>query len=140
MKDDSGGYTFFTEQGSSASQMTAAKIMDVTWTSSWCSICLHSSKIGGCSQIPQNSQIRMSRCLDASSTTQMAKIIEENLKIPRYLLNETCMVILYPDCCGKGNLKKRYENLDGRKFRTGNVCSFIGNKGDFCQYMWTTSK
>ena len=29
MKDDSGAYAVFTEHGSSASQMTAAKIMDV---------------------------------------------------------------------------------------------------------------
>ena len=29
MKDDSGAFAFFTEQGSSASQMTAAKVMDV---------------------------------------------------------------------------------------------------------------
>ena len=30
MKDDSGAYAVFTEQGSSASQMTAAQIMDIT--------------------------------------------------------------------------------------------------------------
>ena len=29
MKDDSGSYAVFTEQGSSASQMAAAKVMDV---------------------------------------------------------------------------------------------------------------
>ena len=29
VKDDSGAYAVFTEQGSSASQMTAAKIMDI---------------------------------------------------------------------------------------------------------------
>ena len=29
MKDDSGSYASFTEQGSSASQMTAAKVMDI---------------------------------------------------------------------------------------------------------------
>ena len=29
MEDDSGSYTVFTEQGSSASQMTAAKVLDV---------------------------------------------------------------------------------------------------------------
>ena len=29
MKDDSGSYAVFTEQGSSASQMTAAKILDI---------------------------------------------------------------------------------------------------------------
>ena len=29
MKDDSGSYAVFTEQGSSASQMTAGKVMDI---------------------------------------------------------------------------------------------------------------
>ena len=29
MKDDSGSYAVFTEKGSSASQMTAAKVMDI---------------------------------------------------------------------------------------------------------------
>ena len=29
MKDDSGSYAVFNEQGSSASQMTAAKVMDI---------------------------------------------------------------------------------------------------------------
>ena len=62
--------------------MTAAKkdgryckISRLSWTSSWRSICAHSGKIGGCSQIAQNSQIRMSRCLDTSPTTQMAEIL-----------------------------------------------------------------
>ena len=31
VQDDSGSYVVFTEQGSSASQMTAAKVMDVWW-------------------------------------------------------------------------------------------------------------
>ena len=38
------------------------------------------------------------------------------------------------------NSKKLNLNLDGRKFRTGNACSFIESKGYFCQYMWMTSK
>ena len=37
------------------------------WTSSWCSICIHSGKVGGCSKIDQNSNIRMSRYMDTSS-------------------------------------------------------------------------
>ena len=44
-------------------------------TSSWCSICLHPGKNGGCSQITENSQIGMSRHLDSSTTTQVAKIM-----------------------------------------------------------------
>ena len=82
VKDNSGSYAVFTEQGSSASQMTAAKIMDIVlqiallrWTSSRCSISLYPSKTGRCSQIVQNSQIGVSRHLDSSTTTQMAKIM-----------------------------------------------------------------
>ena len=45
VKDDSGAYAVFTEQGSSASPMTAAKVMDIVsrlpgcvwiWTETWC--------------------------------------------------------------------------------------------------------
>ena len=79
VKDDSGSYAVFTEQGSSASQMTAAKIMDIIsrlqglrWTSSRRSIGVYPSENGRCSQIIENSQIGVSRHLDSSTTTQMA--------------------------------------------------------------------
>ena len=52
VKDNSGSYAVFTEQGSSASQMTAAKIMDIIsgfaglrWTSSRRSIGLYPRKM-----------------------------------------------------------------------------------------------
>ena len=79
VKDDSGAYAVFTEQGSSASYMTAAKVMDVIARLPDCDaqavdaiISPQSSKIGGRSQIAQNSKVRMSRRMDTSSTTQMA--------------------------------------------------------------------
>ena len=79
VKDDSGSYAVFTEQGSSASQMTAAnshgyhiQTARVRRTSSWRSICLYPGKNGGCSQIIENSKIGMPRQLDSSTTTQMA--------------------------------------------------------------------
>ena len=76
VKDDSGSYAVFTEQGLSASQMTAAKVMDVLARLPDCDgFCLHPSKIGGRSQIAQNSKIRMSRRMDTSSTTHMAEIL-----------------------------------------------------------------
>ena len=77
VKDDSGSYAVFTEQGSSASQMTAAKIMDIISsarlrrTSSGRSICLYSGNNGRCSKITENSPIGMSRHLDSSITTQI---------------------------------------------------------------------
>ena len=116
VKDNSGSYTVFTEQGSSASQMTAAKIMDIIsrlpglrWTSSRRSISLYPSKNRRCSQITENSQIGVSRHLDSSTTTQMAKIMHGPVwKTQSFLLNEICMVILWQDYYGKGNLRKSY--------------------------------
>ena len=78
VKDDSGSYAALTEQGSSASQMTAAKIMDiisnclVAMDKQQTQYLLKPGKNGGCTQITENSQIGMSRHLDSSTTTQMA--------------------------------------------------------------------
>ena len=79
---DSGSFAIFTEQGSSASQMTAAKVMDII------------SRLPGCAgqaadavsaythvqmedahKLFKNSKIGVSRHLDSSTTTQMAKIM-----------------------------------------------------------------
>ena len=82
VKDDSGSYAVFTEQGSSASQMTAAKIMDIISRLPGCDgqaadavSAKNPSKNGRCSQIIENSKIGVSRHLDSSTTTQMAKIM-----------------------------------------------------------------
>ena len=61
VKDDSGAYAVFTEQGSSASQMTAAKAMDVMARLPDCdgqaAVCEHSGKNGRRSQTAQSVQI-----------------------------------------------------------------------------------
>ena len=79
MKDDSGSYAVFTEQGASASQMTAARIMDIISRLPGCAgqaadaVSAYTQvKNGRCSKIIENSQIGMSRHLDSSATTQMA--------------------------------------------------------------------
>ena len=51
VKDDSGSYAVFTEQGSSASQMTAAKIMDIISRLPDCAGQAADAKNGRCSQI-----------------------------------------------------------------------------------------
>ena len=82
VKDNSGSYAVFTEQGSSASQMTAAKIMDII------------SRLPGCDgqaadAVSAYTHVKMedahkllkipkSECpdiLDSSTTTKMAKIM-----------------------------------------------------------------
>ena len=82
VKDNSGSYAVFTEQGSSASQMTAAKIMDIISRLPGCdgqasrrSISVYPSENGRFSQIVENSKIGVSRHLESSTTTQMAKIM-----------------------------------------------------------------
>ena len=114
VKYDSGSYAVFTEQGSSASQMTAAKIMDII------------------SRLPGYD----GQAADAVSAYTQVKMEDDHklLKIPKsecpdiwirlprhkwpksgpvsktqlFLLNGICVVILWQDYYGKGNLRKSY--------------------------------
>ena len=74
VKDDSGAHAVFTEQGSSASQKTAAKVMDVIARLPDCDgqAADAVSAYIQVTQVAQNSQVGMSRRTDTSSTTQMA--------------------------------------------------------------------
>ena len=79
VKDDSGSYAVFTEQGSWASQMTAAKVMDIISRLMGCAgqaadavIRLHPGQNGRCTILVKNSKVIMTRHLDSSTTTQMA--------------------------------------------------------------------
>ena len=96
VKDDSGSCAVFAEQGSSASQMTAPKVMDIISRLPGCArqaadaVSVHTQvKNGGCSKTSENSQIRMSGCMDTSSETN-GRRHGKTLKIPLFLLNETC--------------------------------------------------
>ena len=79
VKDNSGSYAVLTEQGSSASQMTAAKIMDIISRLPGCdgqaadavSAYTH-VKMEYAHKLLKNSKIGVSRQLDSSTTTQMA--------------------------------------------------------------------
>ena len=107
VKDDSGSYAVFTEQGSSASQMTAAKIMDII------------SRLPGCSgqaadAVSAYTQVKME---DAHNLLKIPKSECPDIwiRLPRhkwpkswslFLLSGICTVILWQDCYGKGNLRK----------------------------------
>ena len=82
VKDDSGSYAVFTEQVSSASQMTAAKVMDVIarlpdrdGQAVDAVFAYTQSQTGRRSKIAQSSDVRVSRKMDKSSTTQTANIL-----------------------------------------------------------------
>ena len=79
VKEDSGSYAVFTEQGSSASQMSAAKIMDIISRLPGCDgqaadavSAKTQVKMEDAHKLLKKSQIGMSRHLDSSTTTQMA--------------------------------------------------------------------
>ena len=79
VKDDSGSYAVFTEQGSSASQMTASEIMDIISRLPGCdgqaadAVSAYTQvKMEDAHKLIENSKIGVSRHLDSSTTTQMA--------------------------------------------------------------------
>ena len=79
VKDDSGSYAVFTEQGSSASQKTAAKVMDIISRFSGCdglaadALSAYTQvKMEDAPKLLKKSQIGLSRYLNSSTTTQMA--------------------------------------------------------------------
>ena len=115
VKDKSGSYAVFTEQGSSASQMTAAKIMDII------------SRLPGCDgqaadAVSAYTQVKMEdahKLLKKSPnrSAQTFGFVHHDTngqnhgpiwKTQSFLLKGICTVILWQDYCGKSNLRKSY--------------------------------
>ena len=79
MKDDSGSHAELTEQGPSASQMTAAKVMDIISRLLGCAgqaadaVSAYTQvKMEDAPKLLKIPKIGVSRLLDSSTTTQMA--------------------------------------------------------------------
>ena len=144
VKDDSGSYAVFTEQGSSASQMTAAKIMDII------------SRLPGCDgqaadavsaytrvkmeNVPKLLKIPKSECPDIGIRLPRHKWPKSwsSIEDQSFLLNEIYMVIFWQDCYGKGNSRKFYYSTVGKRFPIGNACSYIVKKDYSYLCMWIT--
>ena len=82
VKDNSGSYAVFTERGSSASQMTAAKIMDIISRLLGCdgqaadAVSAYTQvKMDDPHKLLKNSKIGVSRHVDSSTTTIVGKAI-----------------------------------------------------------------
>ena len=133
VKDDSGSYAVFTEHGSSASQMTAAKVMDII------------SRLPGCAEeeadaVSAYTQVKME---DAHKLLKNPKSECPDIwiRLPRHnwpkswfsmedpvvLLERNLYGHLWQDCYGKGNLRKSYWCAVGRRFLIGNDYSYTVN-------------
>ena len=146
VKDDSGGNEVFPEQGSSASQMTGAKVMDVI------------ARLPDCDGQAADAasaytQVRMedaqkldkipeSECPDVwirLPKYQWPKPWEyiEGLVVPleRNLYRHPLAGLLW----GR-QFEKAFWNVVGKKYQIGNACSFRENKRYSYRSMWVTSK
>ena len=144
VKDDSGSYAVITEQGSSASQMTASQIIDII------------SRLPDCDgQAPDAvsayTQVKME---DAHKLLKIPKSECPDIwiRLPRhngqnhgpiwktqlFLFSGICTVILWQDYYGKGNLRKSYCSTVGRRFLIGNAYSYTVKKGYSYLCMWMT--
>ena len=90
VKDDSGSYEVFTEQGSSASQMTAATLIDILSRLTGCAgqaadaVSAYAQvKMEDAPQLLKIPKIGVSRHLGSTTTTQMAKIIVQCVRSSR---------------------------------------------------------
>ena len=121
VKHDSGSYAVFTEQGSSASQMTAAKVMDII------------SRLPGCAGQAADAVSAYTQ-VQTEDAPKLLKFPNRNVqtfgfvyhdtnglnhgpvwKTQLFLLNGICMVVLWQDYYGKSNLRKSYEKQDWEK-------------------------
>ena len=69
----------------------------------------------------------MSRHLDSSITRQMAEIMVQYGR-QSFLLSGICMVILWQDCYGNGNLRKSFGSTTGKRLQIGNAYSYTVKK------------
>ena len=146
VKDDSGACAVFAEQGSSGSQMTAVKVMDVIArlpdcdgqavdaASAYTQVKLEDaprllkSPLSGCSDV----WIRLPRQKWPKSWA--------NLEDPVVPLERNLYCHPLADFLKEKTIRRSFcWNWGGRRYRIGNVYLFIENKEYCCQYAWMTS-
>ena len=113
VKDDSGAYAVFTERGSSASQMTAAKVMVVIAPLPDCdgqatdAVSVYTQvKMEDAQKLLKYSKNKNVRIYGHDFQNINGRSRGIILKILLFLLNETCTDTYSQDSCGKDNLKK----------------------------------
>ena len=144
VKDDSGSYAVFTEQGSSASQMTAAKVMDII------------SRLPGCSgqaadavsadtqvkmeDAPKLLKIRKSECPDIwirlprhKWPKSWSSMEDPVVPLERHLYGHPLAGLLWERQFEKILLKHGWE-----KFHIGNVSLYIVKRDCSCLCVWMT--
>ena len=146
VKDDSGSYAVFTEEASSASQMTAAKVIgyhfndyleaqDKQLMQYLLTPMLKSKMLRNHWKFQHRSAPAFGFVYHDTNGRNLGPV----WKIQSFFLGEICMVTLWQDCCGNGNPRKFYWSTVGRKLLIGNVSTCTSVKKDFsCLCVWMT--
>ena len=144
VKDDCGSYAVFKEHGSSASPMTAANVIDIISRLPGCTG--HAADAvsantqvtnGGCSQIIENSQIGSVQTFGFVYHDTNGPNHGPVWKMQSFLLKGICMVFLWQDFYGEGNLRRSFWSMAGRKFQI--VSLYIVKKDYSYLCMWKPS-
>ena len=114
VKDNSGSYAALTEQGSSASQMTAAKVMDII------------ARLPGCAghaadPVSATTQVKMEDAPIVIVEFQSQNAPLSSMEDQSWLLSKICTVIFWQGFYGNGNMRKFFWNTVGKSFQIGNV-------------------
>ena len=131
VKDDSGSYAVFTEQGSSASQMTAAKIMDIISRLPGCDG-QAADAVSACTQVKLEDAHKLFKKIQNRNVQTFGFVYHDTSgqnhgpvwKTQSFFLNGICTVILWWDYNGEGNLRKSYCSTIGRRFSNWE-CLFV---------------
>ena len=142
MKDDSGSYAVFTEEESSASQMTAAKVLDVISRLPGCAgqasdaVSAHAHfKMEDAHKLLKCFGIGVSRHLDSITTLSMAKKLAENSRATCFS-REECVWSLTSRIAPGKTVRKGLDRE--RKGESPGVGVYI--KDSCYLYTWTTSR
>ena len=103
MKDDSGSYAIFTEQGLSASQVTAAKVMDIR------------TRLPGCSGQAADA---VSACTQVKMEDVSTLFKNPKSECPDIWIRLPNTNVLNHGPLWKGNTRKLFENTVGKKIQT----------------------
>ena len=129
VKDDSGSHAVFTEQGSSASQMTAAEIMDIISRLPPGCDGQAADAISAYTQVKMEDAHKLLKKSQHRSVQTFGFVYHDTngqnhgpvWKTQLFLLSGICTVILWQDYYGTSNLRKSQQSMAGRKFQIGNV-------------------
>ena len=141
VKDDSGSWAVFTEHGSSASQITDAKVMDIKSR-------LPGSAGQAADAVSAYTQVKVVTEKFQSQNARICGYVHQSTdgpnhgpvwKIQSFLLNEICTVTFWQDYHGKRHSRNFYFITVGEKFQIENVYSLTEKKKEYsCLCTWMT--